>query len=259
MRIALIGYTGFIGGNLGKQIGFNDSYNSRNIENIKGKSYELMVSAGTKAERWRANQEPQKDWEGIKKLLDCLKEVKTKHFILISTIDVYPEKDGVDESALIDSKKLTQAYGKNRYKMEEFINNHFRKTTIIRCPQIYGPGLKKNFVYDLIHNNTLDFTHKDTLLQWYNVEHLWKDIQIAIKNNIPLINFSTEPISAKDLAKYALDMNFDNVTEKPPLLFNILTRYGKYYGSDDGYIYHRKETLNEIKDLILEEKGKLKQ
>lgn len=258
MKTALIGYTGFVGSNIASQVTFDDYYNSKNIEDIRGKNYDLIVSAGTKAEVWKANQDPKSDWLGIKTLLDNLQEVTVNHFILISSVLVYPNPNNVDEDTQININELTMPYGKNRYKMEKFILKHFLKTTIIRAPQLFGDGLKKNFVYDLIHNNALDFTHKDSLLQWYNLKNIWNNIQVAVENEIPVLNLAVEPITAQELAKYTIDMNFNTVTEKPPLVFNFQTKYGGLFKSQDQYIYHKKEILEELRIFILDEKKKNK-
>ena len=57
----------------------------------------------------------------------------------------------------------------------------FPKVTIVRCPQLYGENLRKNFVFDLIFDNALDFTHKDSQFQWYNLKNIWKDIEDTSK------------------------------------------------------------------------------
>ena len=49
MKTALIGSTGFVGGNLQRQAAFDDGYHSRNIESLAGKSYDLIVCAGAPA------------------------------------------------------------------------------------------------------------------------------------------------------------------------------------------------------------------
>lgn len=258
MKSALIGYTGFVGSNLAKQYPFDDLYNSKNIEEIRGKHYDLIVSAGAKAERWKANQNPEDDWSGIKKLLDCLKNVTADHFVLISTIDVYPSLNGANEDTTINLSQLTQAYGNHRYQMEERIKQNFPKTTIIRCPQLYGPGVKKGFVYDLIYDNALDFTHKDTLLQLYDIDNMWHDIQVAVKNNIPVINFAVEPITAKEAAEHARGMDFTTVTEKPPMIFHFLTKYDSIFGSSNGYLYKKEEVLENLKKFVAQERSKIK-
>ena len=256
MKSALIGYTGFVGSNLAKQYKFNDFYNSKNIEKIKGKKYDLVVSAGAKADRDEANQNPKEDWKGIKRLINALSETKINKLFLVSTVDVYANKVGVNEDTQIKLKNLKQTYGHNRYKLELFVKRHFPKSTIIRFPNLIGDTLKKNFVYDLIHNSGLELRHKDSLLQYYNLKNIWKDIQIAIKNNLALINFAVEPISAHDIAFYTTGLDFQNITKEPPQLFDFRTKYASLYGSYDEYLYHRKEILKDIKGLVKKEKGK---
>ena len=43
MKIALIGYTGFVGSNLLNQYEFTACYNSKNIQEIHGKDYDLCI------------------------------------------------------------------------------------------------------------------------------------------------------------------------------------------------------------------------
>jgi putative intracellular protease/amidase len=61
MKKALIGYTGFVGSNLQTQIKFDDFYNSKNIQDIKNKEYDVVYCAGAPAANWIANQKPTED------------------------------------------------------------------------------------------------------------------------------------------------------------------------------------------------------
>jgi hypothetical protein len=63
MPSALIGYTGFVGSNLDRQHAFDDRYNSKNINAIAGKSYDLIVCAGIQAKKWWASEHPDEEWE----------------------------------------------------------------------------------------------------------------------------------------------------------------------------------------------------
>ena len=119
MKKALIGYTGFVGSNL-KDNTFEGLYNSKNIENIQNKHYNLIICAGVPAEKWRANKKPEKDLKNIRRLIKNLGKVTADEFILISTIDVYPNTINVDEDTLIN-KKLLNPYGTNRVLLEEFV------------------------------------------------------------------------------------------------------------------------------------------
>src|SRR6266702_2707929 len=174
MKTALIGHTGFVGSNLLLQTTFTDLYNSKNIDAINEKQYDLVMSVGNSSLMWKANKEPEKDLSNIQSFMDSIRKVKAKRFVLISTIEVYDNPIHVNEDTRIDSKKL-KPYGLHRLQLERFIQQTFEKHTIIRMPNLYGENLKKNFVYDLIHNNRLDLTHKDNIQQWYNLEHIWKD------------------------------------------------------------------------------------
>src|SRR6266404_9321484 len=94
---ALIGYTGFVGGNLNNQPEFTDRYNTKNISEIDGREFDLVVSAATPAEMWKANQEPEADMASIQALMDHLATIKAKHFVLISKVAICARPVGVNE------------------------------------------------------------------------------------------------------------------------------------------------------------------
>ena len=146
---ALIGYTGFVGQNL-----MSDSYlykyNSKNINDIIGKKFETIICAGIRAEKFLANAYPEADLQAINGLIEVLKQVECKRFVLISTIDIYKNPIGVNEESRVITEEL-HPYGLNRHYMEEFVRNHFEDYLIVRLPALFGKGLKKNFIYDMIH------------------------------------------------------------------------------------------------------------
>ena len=69
---ALIGYTGFVGSNLLRQRGFDACFNSANIDELGGRSFDLIVCAGARAEKWKANAEPERDLDNIEGLIRAL-------------------------------------------------------------------------------------------------------------------------------------------------------------------------------------------
>lgn len=153
MNSAIIGYTGFVGSNLVRQVDFNSLYNSKNIESIIGKKFDLLVCSGAPAVKWLANKEPEKDLENIKRLTKCLGKVAAKKVILISTVDVYPLPVEVDEDTEIDLEVL-HPYGKHRLELERFVEARF-DSLIVRLPGLFGDGLKKNIIYDLLHDTLI--------------------------------------------------------------------------------------------------------
>ena len=149
MKSCLIGYTGFVGSNLDKQFKFDYKYNSKNIKDIQYKEFDLVICAGVRAQKWLANQYPEQDLKEIDSLIENLKTIKAKKFVLVSTIDIYKIPINVNENTRIETDNL-HAYGKNRYYLEKWVMENFDDYLILRLPALFGQGLKKNFIYDLI-------------------------------------------------------------------------------------------------------------
>lgn len=247
-RSALIGYSGFVGSNLLRQAHFTDVYNRSNIFKLSEEYFDLIVCSAPGAEKWKANLEPEQDLNQINNLINSIARINTEYFIHISTIDVYRNACNVNEDTPIELDGL-HPYGKNRYHLEEFVRKNFKNHLIIRLPALFGQGLKKNFIFDLIHSNCQDWTHKDSEFQFYDLSHLWNDITIARDNNIKTINIASEPISAHELARECFGINFDNITEKPPVKYNMKTKYSSIFNSHDGYIYNKQTIIEEIKNF----------
>ena len=306
MKKALIGYTGFVGGNLVRQMDFDDLYNSKNISQIENKSYDIIICAGVRAEKYLANKYPEQDLEQIQSLIDLLGTVGCAHFVLISTIDVYNNPSDVDEDTKIDETTL-HAYGKNRLYMEKWAAQKFAKHTIIRLPALFGTGLKKNFIYDcmtkiptmimqakfeeliqkdssgilqkcysqdangnyIYDKSTADadkaalisvleglgftslvFTDSRSSFPFYDLSRLSGHIDIAAENNLELVNFATQPVTAGEVAREVFGMDFTNENPgKPPAKYDIKTKYCKLFGGADGYIYDKSQVMAQIKKL----------
>ena len=249
MKTALIGHTGFVGGNIAKQNTFDYYFSSKNITEIKGDQFDLLIIAAPSAVKWQANQDPETDWTMISNLMEILKTVTAKQVVHISTVDVYMTPREVDESTLIQLNDL-QPYGKHRFLFEEFSRKHFPKHLIVRLPGLFGDGLKKNVIYDFIHDNCLDMIHKESILQFYSLENIWKDISIALKHNLSLINFATEPTSVTEIARECFKKDFTNITPNSPASYNMKSQHAALYGGSCGYLYNKKTIFRQINQYV---------
>ena len=133
---ALIGHTGLVGGTIARARTFDAAFRATDIDTMRGRSFELVVCAGVRAEKWKANQDPDGDRAGIAKLSDVLETVSIGHLVLISTVDAYPAPIGVDESTPIDAA-AGQPYGRHRLALERFCAGRF-ECTIVRLPGLFG-------------------------------------------------------------------------------------------------------------------------
>ncbi|MEP6572542.1 MAG: pyridine nucleotide transhydrogenase [Gemmatimonadota bacterium] len=251
MTTALIGSTGFVGGNLQRQATFDDGYHSRNIESLAGKHYDLIVCAGAPAVKWKANREPDEDRAQIERLVQALGAARAAHVVLISTVDVYPVPIEVDENSEIDPEG-GQPYGRHRFLLERFIADRFEHT-IIRLPGLFGRGLKKNIIYDFLHQNAVDAINADSVFQFYHLDALWEDIARVRDRAIRLVNFATEPTSVREIAREAFGRAFENAGQGAPARYDFRTTHAGIFDKTGGYIRSKPEVLEAMRQFVAEE------
>lgn len=147
---ALVGYTGFVGSNIYAAGDFDVVYNSANIEEAYGTAPDLLVYAGLRAEKYLANNAPDKDMELIRQAQRNIEKIAPKKLVLISTIDVFKIPQNVDENSIIVTEGL-HPYGYDRYQLECWVREKYPNALIIRLPGLFGQNIKKNFIYDYIN------------------------------------------------------------------------------------------------------------
>jgi nucleoside-diphosphate-sugar epimerase len=253
---ALIGYTGFVGGNLLRQRSFDACFNSRNIEQIAGRSFDLVVCCGARAEKWKANADPERDLDNIERLTRALSRVEAQKVVLISTIDVFIDPVGVDEDSPTPTTGL-HAYGRHRRRLEQIVAARF-DALIIRLGGLYGPGLKKNVIYDFLHGNEVVKIDSRSVFQYYDVVRLWRDVETAIDNRLQLVHLPTEPVSVADVARAGFGMEFRNEVAAEPAHYDARTRYAPLFGGSAGYVESKPEALAGIAAFVESERKKAK-
>ena len=247
MTSALIGSTGFVGTTLLRQRTFDDCYHSTDIQNIDGKEYDLVVCAAAPAKKWYANLHPEEDRNCIDGLISHLSNVKTKLFVLISTVDVFKNPVGVDENTEIKLDEL-QAYGLNRRRLELFVEKHFSKYLIVRLPGLVGTGLRKNVIYDFKHDNDIEKIETRNVFQFYPMKNLWQDVENALDKDLKFVHLTAAPVSVKELAKEAFSIDFENNLEKPLVSYDFGTVFGDFWHKSGRYQYSKEESLQAIKE-----------
>ena len=130
-----MGYTGFVGSNIYAAGDFDAVYNSKNIEKAYGTEPDLLIYAGLRAEKYLANNAPEKDMELIYQAEKNIMRIAPKKLVLISTIDVFKAPRNVDENSVIDTENL-HPYGYNRYQLEIWVRENYPDSLIIRLPGV---------------------------------------------------------------------------------------------------------------------------
>jgi nucleoside-diphosphate-sugar epimerase len=249
---ALIGYTGFVGGNLRRQRQFDAMFNSSNIGEMAGRGFDLVVCAGAPAEKWKANAEPERDVENIERLIQALEHANIGRLVLVSTVDVFINPVNVDEDSPTPMTGL-HAYGRNRRLLEQIVSSRF-DSLVVRLPGLYGPGLKKNVIYDLLNDNEVHKIDSRGVFQFYNVDRLWSDIDLAMSHDLRLVHLATEPVSVADVAQAAFGTSFTNEGATVPARYDVQTKHAPLFGGGGRYVESRVQELSGITEFVARER-----
>ena len=249
MSEALIGYSGFVGSNLLSQQRFEEQYNSANIRDIRGKRFDRIVCAGARAVKWWANQNPEADLAGIESLMDDLRYVEADQFTLISTVDVFGTPVAVTELSSPSEDGL-HAYGRHRLLLEKFVAERFPSCRILRLPALFGSGLKKNAVFDLMTDNNLDSIHPDSCFQWYPLSRLSADMRIAEEAGLETLHLATQPISMEDIRSRFFPEKQIGQKRGQPGMYDFRTVHSGLFGSRVAYMLSAPEIMAELAKFL---------
>lgn len=229
---ALIGYTGFVGSHILRE--GMDVYNSSNISDIRGRSYHTVYCAGVYAEKWKANKDPETDRKQILALMEQLQSVCCERFVLLSTVDVYNASfPQCEEADICLNVYATHAYGKHRLEMESWAQKTFPSVFVFRLPALFGPGLKKNALYDLIHNNQVEKLRSHWSFQWYDIRWIWNDMNQHMERNHRVVNLVTPPMTLELIRTLFFPTTILSSEKDTLASYRISSKYGFTHTTED--------------------------
>lgn len=104
--------------------------------------------------------------------------------------------------------------------------------------------------------SALNFTDSRSVYQFYCLERLWQDIQIALDAGITLWHPATEPISAGELYKFLTGDEFVNELSGVPADYNYKTIHAEKFGGKNGYIEGKEALMETIMRFVSEDQAK---
>ena len=119
---------------------------------------------------------------------------RTARFTLISTIDVYPDPSEPHDERVEVPADAGQPYGRHRLAVEAFVKARFGQALVARLPALFGRGLKKNMIFDLLTGNQTDKINPAGVFQWYPLSRLADDLGRAWQADLGLVNLFPEPV-----------------------------------------------------------------
>jgi nucleoside-diphosphate-sugar epimerase len=183
-------------------------------------------------------------------LCQHLAQARAGRVVLISTVDVYPSPVEVDEDAAIDPA-AAEPYGRHRLELEQFVRERF-ECTVVRLPGLFGHGLKKNVIFDFLNDNQVDRIHPGGVFQFYDVDHLARDLRTALLHRLELLNISAEPVGVDEVARICLGRELCGAGLGPAPRYDYRSRHARLFGGRDGYTYSRAQVLADLRRYVAE-------
>jgi len=159
----------------------------------------------------------------------------------------YTNFENLMDKLIDEEEEVIRTY----YKFDE-ANNRY----VFNKKKAVDEGKRKAVlsIFKNVNFTALKFTHSESVFQFYNLKNLWRDIGIAIDNNLKILHLCSEPLSANTIAQQVFAMNFENDNGKPPFDYNMHTKHAHLWSKDIPYQYSKEEVLAELKTFVNEYK-----
>ena len=251
MKSAVLGYTGLVGSHLMEGDPNRIGINRANISELATQEWETLYVSAMPAEKWLANKEPQADLENLYTLQNSLMSVRTKRVVLISTVDVFDDPNGVDESS-VPTPSATNLYGGHRLMLEQFVLAQFPQVWIVRLPGLVSPRLKKNLIFDIKHGKSTSGVPINSNFQFYPLRRINGDLEWIQGMPQGFFHLTAAPLSTSRIAEHLKieTSNFGAPTSSAAN-YDFRSMHAETWGTQAGYQVSADESLAAISTYLM--------
>jgi len=159
VKIFILGGKGFIGSafmRFGEKNELDcDCIDLDNYQEFKGRECDILINVAGNSKKYFSNEQPVEDFRfSLEALLRSFFDFSFRKYIYLSSIDLYSDHEDLlhnREDSGIDIGDISH-YGFHKYMGERMVMHYLSDWLIIRLGGVLGLGLKKNPVFDLIHD-----------------------------------------------------------------------------------------------------------
>lgn len=194
-KVAIIGADGFVGKALTNVFIQSEQYEvfqvvRNNYESIKAqkKKFDLIIHSAMPSKRWWAANNQLKDFDASVRLTaDILYNWEFNKIALISSV-----------SARLQT---SHPYGRHKHLAEVLVSDHSAENVVFRLGGLYGEGLEKGVIFDMINGNEV-FMTSDSEFNYIDTEVASKLIFKYINENGIIDIGAKDTISIGEIAEY---------------------------------------------------------
>lgn len=176
--IGIIGSNGFVGSNVLEALKNEDIVliDRSNIDLCSSYDYRTLFICAGEARKWFVNSNVKDATKNVVDLYTSISRYRASQVIYFSSIDVY------NKDLTINDGYSTEPYGVTKLVLEELISKTFANCVIVRLGALFGKGLKKNFLFDLL-NERHEWIEKQSSLsgfQYFNmgqIKLVWENVE----------------------------------------------------------------------------------
>lgn len=114
-------------------------------------------------------------------------------------------------------------------------------------PAVVGPGLKKNALFDIKHNNQINKIDSRSKYQFYPTVNLWRDLVTSTKLNIDTVHLTAEPVSIKDIIKNCFLKNFHNEINDNFPNYDFRSKFASKMTGNNYYQYSKNDVFHAVR------------
>ena len=229
MMDAIVGASGFVGASLAKIINAKH-FTSANISELADHRPDTVWVAAPSAVKWKANAEPDADAASVRALCESVNSAAPARIVHFSTVDVYGSAQFVHAP---DENVLPQPdcpYGANRLWLEN--NWSADSVQVVRLPGLFGSGLKKNIIFDLINSRNHGAVSLDSHFQWYDMSDFESLVSEINSAGPGVLNIAVEPLHTELLVQSAFPEVQDLCTGTGRAKYDMRSKNGYRFSKD---------------------------
>lgn len=176
--IGVIGFNGFVGSSVLEALKSEDVVliDRSNINLCSSDNYSTLFICAGEARKWFVNSNVKEATSNMVDLYKSISCYRASQVVYFSSIDVY------NKDLTINDGYSTEPYGVTKLVLEELISKTFENCVIVRLGALFGKGLKKNFLFDLL-NKRHEWIEKQSPLsgfQYFNmgqIKSVWENVE----------------------------------------------------------------------------------